>query len=477
MKWARLDFPPEFLLGLRGLATVADWRIRESADGALVTTSERYDGREASLIRAIPLATANTASDPHRYELLTRWQPQDSYRHEDVVTRVRQLREIREPTSLTDAFVSLRLQLMTIPDAAVPNYVREQFGLIAVERPDASLWAIELAPALRWRVASVRILFGAGEHPDVLATLQGSPGRIPTPSALLPSLGFGLDAFVEPALLACSPWMIGINGIRVGGQIVILFGQPLPGFTGNQADQPLDVLRGRSPLAASVPRPETSTPMVEAWLSWWIRRLNALLDRALDVAAFVDENGRYDPGLHLGVLASLERLFAGVQGILANAHRRHDRVRRLFEVIDLLEGLSYGSWESMLRPDRLDRQLTKLRTTLPPEIQPIALTRVLPALDALIAFGDEFRKGGEPGFVATRSSSGARMDLTIPAATQAYLRLIRNAGTHSFRKALRDPHLRSVLAAHPGDVPDAIADLAWFHLLRFLVEPRLSARP
>jgi hypothetical protein len=63
-------------------------------------------------------------------------------------------------------------------------------------------------------------------------------------------------------------------------------------------------------------------------------------------------------------------------------------------------------------------------------------------------------------------------EVPLHSAGQAYLRLIRNA-THSFRSMARDPHDVSLLAAHIGAIPDALPDLAFMHLMRFLVEPRL----
>lgn len=473
MSWARLEFPPEFMLGLEGLARAALWRVRRSPDGPLVSTVESYEHRELSLVHLTRLATAANAADSEAYESLSRWQPQDSFGPHAMTETIRGLPEVREPASATDAFVGLRLQFMTVPDREVPGLVQAMFVPLATQMPNAAIWAMEFDAALRWRVAAVRMLFGAREHPEVLGEVQRLGGRLPTPTALLPSLGFGLDAFTEPALLPASPWILGMNAIRAGGQIVVLFGDAFPGFTGKQADDALGLLRGRSAVARSTPRPMVSPAIAEQWLRWWVKSLNRLLGRALDVGRYVDDVGRYDPGLHLGVLASLERLFSNVQGILATTRQPLGRVRRMFEVVDLLDGLSFGGWESMLRPDNVARQLERLRTELPAEVHDLALTRCLSAISALDEFGAGFQPRSSDGLVRVRSTAGAPQDVTVAAATHTYLRLIRNAGSHSFRKALQDPYQRSILAAHKGDLPDALADLAWFHLLRFLADPRL----
>jgi hypothetical protein len=176
------------------------------------------------------------------------------------------------------------------------------------------------APQLRWRVAAVRLLFGAREHPDVLARIHESGERIPTPMSLLQSLGYGLDSFFEPALMPTSPWVLGMNGIRVGGHAVILFGDAVPGFTGKQADDLMDLLRGRAPLATPTRRPSIEPSSAEEWLRWWVDRINDLLGLILDPSNYQDQRGFYDPGRHLGVLASIEELFSSVQ----NSRRRSE---------------------------------------------------------------------------------------------------------------------------------------------------------
>jgi hypothetical protein len=406
---------------------------------------------------------------------MSRWQGQDPWREQEIASRVSTLEEVRNPTSPTDAFVSFRLQFLTVPDRDLAAFTREFYSQLSEQLGESSLWLVEFQPALRWRIAAVRMLFGAKEHPELLAQTHAGGPRLPTPMALLPSLGFGFDAFVEPALLPTSPWILGMNGIRADGQVIVMFGDSQPGFTGKQANDPLDILRGRSPVTRSWSRPNFPAAAAQAWIAWWIGAINHLLGKALDLANFTNPNGSYDPGLHLGVLATIERLFAIVQTILADAHRPHDRVRRMFDVIDLLDGLSFGSWESLLRPDRVRRQLEILQETLPANVHAIALPRCVAAVEQLSEFSEGFQPRTSDGKLRARSPSGEPIDITVDAATHTYLRLIRNSGTHSFRKALRDPYQRSIVAARTDAIPDELADLAFLHLLRFLSQPRLPA--
>lgn len=474
--WARLEFPDRFRVGLDRLAELAEWQVRHDGSDVFVAAREAYRRQPPRLIRLARVVRAADAESARPYEAFGRWLPQDEWRSEDVAARVQALREIQEPASITDAFVSFRLQFMTIHDREVPAFVRDMYLPIAKAFPGSSVWSLQFSPTLRWRVAAVRMLFGAQQHPEILEQIEVSADRLPTPMGLLPSLGFGMGAFVEPALLPASPWIIGMNCTRAGGQIVILFGQSIPGFSGNQADDPLHLLRGRSPVVRTTTRPDVAPPVAEKWLEWWVERLNHVLARALNVGSFRAEGGQYDPGLHLGVLASLELLFSGVQGILADSRRPQYRVRQMFDVIDLLAGLSFGSWENLLRPDKVQRQLKELRGTLPVALHELALARCEPAIKGLEQFGADFVPRSPDGLLRVQAPTGETQLVPVSAAVHTYLRLMRNAGTHSFRKAMGDPYQRSIIAAQTGDIPDDIADLAFFQLLRFMIDPRVPQK-
>lgn len=474
-KWAKIDVPSEFRLGINGIAEAARWRVRHDGSDTLVATEERYQEAPPNLLRLRLLATAETSTDARLYEPLGKWRKQDDVREETVAARVQQLSEITDPRTTADAFAALRLQIATARDAALPGLTRASFMQIASAMPQSSLWAIEFDPALSWRVAACRLLFGAREHPEQLAKVHERGERLTNPTALLPTLGYGLDAFIEPALLVVSPWLIGINGIRVGGELLFMFGQAAPGWTGRQADSSLELLRGRNPIMWMPQRPDASREVAAAWLAWWVGRLNYLLDTALDIANFVDPDGAYDPGLQLAALASLERIFAGAQNVLASALRTHGRLERMFDVVDQLNGLSFGNWEDMLRPDRGRRHLQQLEVALPPGVRQLALTRCTHAVESLEEFAAGFGPTTASGKLRVPNARGSGSEeLSVAAAAHQYLRLIRNAGTHSFRRHLGEERSRAILAAHHGDIPDGVADLALLHLLRFLVRPTIG---
>ena len=474
-KWARIEVPQEFRLGINGIADAARLRVRHTGNQTMVATEERHQGLAPNLLRLRLISRAETATDARLYEPLNRWRKQDEVRQDSVASRVQHLKEINNPETVADAFASIRLQILTARDSELPEMTRAFFSQLATELPTSSLWAVEIDDALSWRVAACRMLFGAREHPQQLAKVHDTGERLTNPMSLLPTLGYGLDAFIEPALLVVAPWLIGMNAVRVGGELLFMFGQAGPGWTGRQADSPLELLRGRNPINWQPGEPDASRLVSDAWVSWWIDRLNNLLDLALDVANFRDATGLYDPASQLAALASLERVFAGVQAVLAGAQRTHGRMERMFDVVDQLNGLSFGNWENMLRPDQSRKHLAQLAAALPSAVHPLALARPAHAVAALDEFAEGFGPLTTEALLRVPSARGSGTDdITIDSAVHQYMRLIRNAGNHSFRKQLEEPRARAILASHEGNIPDGVADLALLHLLRFLVRPTIG---
>lgn len=477
-KWARLDFPPQFRIGLEGLAELAEWEVRRRGDFIEVATRERYQGSPSRITDIIRVADSANATERARYESFLAWTGQDEFGSEQVRELVQNLREVSAPSSATDAWVSFRLQFSTIPDAQVGAFLADTFPIITAQMPSASLWKLDLSPALNWRAAAARTLFSAQVNPEAIANAANRDRLLPGPISQMPSLAFGFNAYVEPVLLTASPWVLGMNGTRRGGNAIVLFGGLQPGFSQDQAADLLHLLLPRAPLRAPITRFEVGPSAAERWLVWWHDRVRNALSMALDVGRFTGEDGGYRPAAQLGALLSLERLFASVQSTLANSTRADTRLGTFFDVIDLLDGLSFGSWESLLTPKRVRRDLSALEAELPPGSSELVLTRCRLAVDALETFSDDFDPSrlDPDGMLRVTERDGRTVrPLSTNSAVPQYLRILRNS-THSFRRMAQDPRDVSLLGSHSGEVPDALADLALLHLLRFLASPHLPSR-
>ncbi|HEX9015003.1 MAG TPA: hypothetical protein VF960_03255 [Chloroflexota bacterium] len=303
------------------------------------------------------------------------------------------------------------------------------------------------------------------------------PGEIrlfPAAQGLLRSQMMGFAAYIDPCLMAVSPWLLGMSAFRVGGQLIVLFGTPIAGFRQAQAPEILNILRPLSFPAtpAVLPSPLYSPPEAEGALRWWVTRVNDLFGAALDPSAYTNASGTYDPTAQMGVLMSLERLFTSVQGILAHA-RRDDFVRAVlfFDVLDLLTGLGFGSWDTLLSAERCRRQLNDLLEQLPADGGRPLMSRAARAVDALERLTSSLPVA-EHGRVRIAVEGSAPYEASRDHATAHYLRLLRNA-RHSFAGMARDPRDQALLAMHPGEVPDEVSDLSFLHLVRFVMSPRL----
>jgi len=286
----------------------------------------------------------------------------------------------------------------------------------------------------------------------------------------------GFPAYIEPGLMTLTPWLTGISTYRVGGSLVVMFGSPVAGFRQVQAPELLNLYRPNAyPTLGPRSAPaDVSSESAEAALRWWVGRLNHLFGLMLDPTRYCDDAGVFIPSRQVGVLMSIERLFQCLQGTLAHSGR--DALVRStlsFEALDILDGLSFGTWEQMVNRSRVEKQLGTLSSQLPVAARAVLLPRCDDALAALDAAMDHFVPEWLDGnMVKLRTKDGATQCLSRERAYAQLLRLTRNVSP-SYRKHAEDAHELSILACHDGEIPDRLADLALLHVLRFLESPRL----
>lgn len=283
----------------------------------------------------------------------------------------------------------------------------------------------------------------------------------------------GLASTLDVAMLVCAPWVWGLASNRAGGAVAVLFGQPVAGIESSPAEL-VDVMK---PQIATHERPQAlSLPNVDAsafapFFRWWVERLNAVWGAVLDPARFRDEDGFHDPRAHFGAVLSLYRLFGSLLAILAGT-RREEFGRRvlLFQTLDLLEGLRFGDFKTLLTRRRAREALSRVESidALGP-----AIPKCREAMQALEQVADGFylhERRADDRLRVRRKQSGDWDEISLDEAVASYIRVLRNS-THSFMGATGDPRDLSLLAAHTGAIPRVLPDLALLHVLDLLADP------
>jgi hypothetical protein len=479
-RWARILFPDQFQLGVKGLAGLCDWHVRAVESGRpLVIPRERYQGVTARMVEAVKIGDA---ARPFEDDLIRQAVARLSYGRLHLQSELPELpQDVVNPQTREEFWGALRLRLMMSTDDELPKLLRLSFGDILGQFPEASLWYVALTPRAIWRAATIRALFASAVAPETLTRRQEDFRGFPPGGSLIQSLLVGLRAYLEPVLMLNAPWLIGWDGPRNAGSIIVLFGRSEPGFVGRQLPEMISALRsdGLVSPAAATHRPEVPATTSEALLRYWVDRLDALLSRALDPTEFVAAGGDHLPGEHLAAVSSIESMFVALQTLLGHAGRDpHVRQMAMFSILDHLDGMDFDDWIRMVTPNKVARAASALAGELPPDIADVVLWRVRPAIQALEQFKHthtlpERVTGGR---LRVPDGAGGWREESLDTATANYLRLIRNSH-HSFTEMASDPAKLALLASFEAGIPDALSDLALLHVLRFLVHPRMPGQP
>jgi hypothetical protein len=445
-----------------------------------VCLEERHAGRRPHLLRPVKLADASTGGLESSYRPLESWPRQDQHREAEWIeradTEVRRRLESEEPEEWLHGW---QLMVLTAPDAEFPRLVRETFSKALVSSlPNATLWTMNVDPRYQWRAALVRVLFGALETPELLdrsaEQFEGfSAGREFSHSS------FGVDALLEPAMMAAAPWLLGAASVRVGGAVALLFGQPISGIKNTPVPELMSCYKPQ--VVPDVPpepkaAPDIQASAIETFFRWWAERLNDLFEVLLDPARFVDGAGNHDPRAHFAVLLSVERLFTTLQAILAGTGRdEFSRRILMFDVLDLLEGVSHVGSETLLTAKKAREALERVRRHGAGATTP-ALEKCGAAVDALERVQEGFfmdERRTDAGIRVT-DSHGVNVVIGIETAVAEHLRVQRTS-THSFMRTVAKPRARSLFASHTGHLPHGLPDLALLHVMDLLLRPERLA--
>jgi hypothetical protein len=205
-KWVRLSIPSRFRMGPQRVAEQCGWRTRSDGDGLLVCLEERFRSSRPRLFQPVRLADQSNAWDESSYELLRSWPAQDEFRGEWAGMADQEVARRLASDQIEEWLYGWQLLFLTAPDSEIPKLVQQSFsGTVLVNFPDASLWAVSVDSGYHWRFALVRVLFGALETPELLDRTREEFRGFPAGRELSMNT-FGLDALIEPAMMAAAPW-------------------------------------------------------------------------------------------------------------------------------------------------------------------------------------------------------------------------------------------------------------------------------
>jgi hypothetical protein len=311
--WVRLTIPRPFRRGARTLAERCGWRIREESDALLVCTNENYTKTAPRLLTLEQIADAQTVDDLTAFDCLRGWAPQDGLLSDDTRRRVAEdLRRRIEAGQLPDILYALRLNIINARDAQLPSVVQDALRFTLTRSSEASAWGIRIEPHLHWNFTALRAFLAGTDTPEILDRAPEDFRGFQAAEELMVDVRMGLDCYLTPALLALSPGTYGIAAGRMGGIVILLFGDAILGLREAPAAEVLQVYRAEpmtsdAPLSASGPPPTAA--VFETFFRWYVGRLNHLFGRVLDPARFQTETGSYDVGRHFAAALSVERLF------------------------------------------------------------------------------------------------------------------------------------------------------------------------
>lgn len=489
--WARIRIPAQFAGGADTLRSRAKWQLRQvRGDIWAVCTEESYKKVPFNPVRAELIVRATGAAVNTAYDPLTRLPLQtpasDSVWNQvapevgKLIDRLPDTLSVHDQVDFWDAY---GLVLTVCPTPIVAMEAQKMFNLIAKGLPEASMWLIRVDDRVFSRQAAIRALFATDHAPELLArTPEELLNGFPAARGLSSPDGLGAKNLWTSALMVQAPWLLGTGTARYGGGVATLFGTALAGRRASANAEPIQRDRPHfleTPTPSTEARPQVSPAKVESFLTWWVDRVGRLMALVLDPVQFVNDSREHDAAAQLGLLLSLDRLFACLQGVLYGS-RRDDFTRMvlMFDAVDLLEGMGLdgGKREKLISHKRLSTAIEELSEQLPPAVAELVLPRCSTAVAALKAVESGFylrERINDEGLIAVTNKRGGTDHLAMDRAVAQYLGVVRNS-THSFAQTVEtNPHALSLLAAHDGQLDAAMADIVLLHVVRILHHPLL----
>lgn len=480
-----VDFAPWLFGGnAPGLEEFCGWSMKPPERGGawLVQTVESVHGDKPRLISGVRLANSSNAGTDGAYSRLNRLMQYDSYTRgidRTVSIKGNQALLAKYPDNLAVALASIRGMTTISPTAVTLRHdVREALQTVLLPAlPQSSVYFIETSERLSRRYGIARALLQT-ERP--IYPLSDTELQFGSALGLFSDTTFGYSAYIDPLLTSLSPSVWGIASGRPGGVIVYLFGGLVEGLAGT----PLEVISLYTPRSTRTSSGPIDLPLsssFEAALQWWIGQLDRVFAAATDLSNY-SRDGKLDPARQVERQLALEQLFRTCQSISASQRDPHARLTLMFTALDLLGGiLPSVQWHDLVNASKARQVLERVQRAMPTTVGSVLIPRARLAIEALESLQSGF-------FVRSQlESGGIRLPMrdqseVIPLerAVAYWLRVIRNSH-HGFDQ-VQKPRERALLAAHNGNIPEALCDLVWFYLLSIVADPaqlntHLTAQP
>ncbi len=494
LRWVRVSLPPAFQVGVRGLAEMCGWSMRERSGVFEICLSENHLSQEPELLSVEELARSGEPVQRATLEwLMALPNPRDflTLPMDLVNAEINRLNDM----DTIGAKVALFQLLTTVSAPAnLPDLMTNLYNDVLRAFDDqSSLHMIRLYPRLSRRYAAARATLAAAVSPEAL---QGPPENFvgfKSARGVLNASTIGAWPYLAPALVSLAPFVTGILASCGQADLVWLFGQPLVGRV-HPTDQLLPALALRGGRFTSPDqltgeaRPSATGADAVAYLAWWVKQVNTLLSIATDPTLFADPSGSYDPRRHTAFLLSFERLFRDVLDILVGADGPEGNLlRATYDALDCIEGMLLGllpgdrvaSFRHLTTPSHARATLDLLESVIPADVARVALPKCRAAVDGLDTVKAGFflqRHVSTNGLIDIPGHTGTRKwDDAIP----DYLRIDRNAA-HSFLTEIdpdRNPGNLEIFMSHEGTLASDLLDIPFLWLMLLVAQPHRLSTP
>jgi hypothetical protein len=401
----------------------------------------------------------------HDHLTKTDYWPAALQEHEDL--------QRQHPGSLEATLKSARTLLAASRGADLPGVAFQIMrDMLRPSFPEADLFVIHQGSQFSPRLAVPRALLRDLAMPKPSAdTIVFASSQ-----AIMADTLLGLRPFVECVLTSLSPYVWGASVGRAGAVLIVTFGRPLSGHK----MVPGDLLELSASLTGPFGRDTSWTPSatrtdLEHALNWWMARLDLLFSHTTEPANCA-RGDEYDPRIAHERIITVIQIFRACH-MLATTQDPYTRQLLLYNVLDQLPGLNpRARWEATTIARKVRSRLDEIKSRMPLEVQRVLMPRATAAADALDQLATGFFTSElvtDDGIVLADKSGGSVVT-AFDNATSQWLRVMRNSA-HGFEQELT-PRQRTLLAAHNAEIPWALPDLAWLHLLHLLCYPEQIAK-